>query len=192
MPPKPRISRDMIVDAAFEVIKAEGLGMVNARNIAKRLDCSTQPILYYFSGMDDVKNAVYKKADDFHTSFIMDIQGEYPNPLLEIGMRYIKFAVTEKELFKFLFQSDKFDDKDLTELITADEFLPVLQMMSQAMGLSAEQTKKLFTLVFLTVHGIASLLANNSMAYDERHLQSLLAHTFKAGMLCIKTDGDLK
>lgn len=192
LPPKARITRDMIIDATFDVIKSEGIGMVNARSIAKRLNCSTQPILYCFSGMDEIKNAAYKKVDDYHTSFIMDINGEYPNPLMEIGMRYIRFAVTENELFKFLFQSDKFDDKDLKEIISADELQPVYQMMSQAMGLSPEQAKKLFELVFLTAHGIASLLANNSMAFDEQHMQSLLADTFKAGMLSIKIEGEMK
>ena len=192
MPPKARITRDMIIDVAFDVIRAEGIGMVNARSIAKRLDCSTQPILYYFSGMDEIKNAAYKKADDYHTSFIMDIQGEYPNPLLEIGMRYIRFAVAEKELYKFLFQSNKFDDKDLAMLISADELLPILQMMSRAMSLSSEKAKELLELVFLTAHGIASLLANNGMAYDERHVQNILTATFKGGLLSIKTEGEIK
>ncbi|MDD3214216.1 MAG: TetR/AcrR family transcriptional regulator, partial [Eubacteriales bacterium] len=138
MPPKARITKDMIVNAAFELTEAEGIGMVNARSIAKRLSCSTQPILYYFLGMDEVKKAVYQKADDFHTAFITDVQGKYPNSLLEIGMRYIEFAVTYKELFKFLFQSDQFAGRDLSEIIAAEELLPVLQMMAQAMKLPLE------------------------------------------------------
>lgn len=191
MPPKARITRDMIIDAAFGIIKIEGIGMVNARSIAKRLDCSTQPILYCFSSMDEIKKIVYKKADDYHTLFIMDIQGEYSNPLLEIGMRYIRFAVNEKEIFKFLFQSDKFEDKDLTEIISADELLPVIQIMSQAMSLSLGQAKDLVERVFFIVHGIASLLANNGMAFDEQHVQNLLIATLKGGMLSLKT-GEMK
>lgn len=192
MPPKARITRDMIIDATYDVIRTEGIGMVNARSIAKRLDCSTQPILYYFSGMDEIKNAVYQKADGYHTSFIMNIQGEDPNPILEIGMRYVRYAVAEKKLFKFLFQSDKFDNKDLTETINADKLLPVLQMMSRAMSLSLEQAKKLFEFVFLTVHGIASLLANNGMAFDKQHVQDLLSDALTCGMLCVKTKSETK
>jgi AcrR family transcriptional regulator len=192
MPPKARITKDMIIDAAFEIIKAEGIGMVNVRNIAKCLHCSTQPILYYFSGMDEIKTAAYKKADDYHTSFIMDIQEEYPNPLLEIGMRYIKFAVAEKELFKFLFQSDQFAGKDLVEIIGTDELLPVLHMMSQAMTLPTEQAKKLFERIFFTVHGIAGLLANNRMAFDREHVQELLKDALKVGMISIDNKGEKK
>lgn len=192
MPPKARITRDMIIDAAFDVIKTDGISIVNVRSIAKRLDCSTQPILYYFSGMNEIKTAAYKKADEYHTSFIMNLQGAYPNPLLEIGMRYVKFAVTEKELFRFLFQTDQFNDKNLGELIGADELLPVLQIMSQAMSLSLEQAKKLFELVFLTVHGIASLLANNAMVFHECHVQDLLSNALKGAMHSIMTTGEMK
>ena len=35
MPPKARITRDMIIDAAFDVIKTDGISIVNARSIAK-------------------------------------------------------------------------------------------------------------------------------------------------------------
>lgn len=192
MPPKARISRDMIINGAFDVIRTDGAPMLNARNIAKRLNCSTQPILYYFSSMDEVKLAAYKKADDYHTSFITNVKGEYPNPLMEIGMRYIGFAATEKELFKFLFQTDQFKGKTLAEMIDADELLSILQMISQAMSLSSEQAKALFELLFLAAHGIASLLANNGMVFDEQHIQSILADTFQVGILIMKTKGEKK
>jgi len=66
----------------------------------------------------------------------------------------------------------------LIETIDADELLPLLQMMSQTMKLSLGAAKKLFELVFFTAHGIASLLANNGMTYDEKHVQDLLTDTF--------------
>ncbi|MDD3213288.1 MAG: TetR/AcrR family transcriptional regulator [Eubacteriales bacterium] len=190
MPPKARITKDMIVNAAFELTEAEGIGMVNARSIAKRLSCSTQPILYYFSGMDEVKKAVYQKADDFHTAFITDVQGKYPNPLLEIGMRYIEFAVTYKELFKFLFQSDQFAGRDLSEIIGAEELLPVLQMMAQAMKLPLEQARNVFERIFFNVHGIASLLANNRATYDEEHIRNLLRDTFVRATGSARKEGE--
>ena len=44
MPPKARITRDMILDAAFDLVRAEGHEALNVRTLAKRLGCSTQPI----------------------------------------------------------------------------------------------------------------------------------------------------
>ena len=37
MPPKAKITREMIIDAAFEVARAEGAENVNARTVSKKL-----------------------------------------------------------------------------------------------------------------------------------------------------------
>ena len=64
MPPKAKVTRDMIVDAAFDLVRAEGQGALNARAVARRLGCSTQPVLYAFATMEELKAAVYARADD--------------------------------------------------------------------------------------------------------------------------------
>ena len=43
--PKAKISREMIIDAAFETAKLCGADNVNARIVAERLGCSTPNIL---------------------------------------------------------------------------------------------------------------------------------------------------
>lgn len=54
---------------------------------------------------------------------------------LGIGMNYIRFAIEEPHLFRFLFQSDYFSGKTLLELIDAEELLPVLTAMQSALGM---------------------------------------------------------
>ena len=41
MPPKSRITRDMTVDAAAEIVRWDGAESVNARTVARELGCST-------------------------------------------------------------------------------------------------------------------------------------------------------
>ena len=59
MPPRTKITKDMIINAAFEIIRDDGADMINARKIAEKLKCSTQPVLYQFKSMEKIKNAVY-------------------------------------------------------------------------------------------------------------------------------------
>ena len=59
MPPKTRITKDMIVNAAVEVAKQSGYENINARTVAERLHCSTQPVMYHFSTIDAMKRAAY-------------------------------------------------------------------------------------------------------------------------------------
>ena len=55
MPPKPKINRQMILDAAFEIVREQGHEMVNARTIAEKLKCSTQPVMYHFKTMEEIR-----------------------------------------------------------------------------------------------------------------------------------------
>lgn len=41
-PKKVRVTKEMVIDAAFEVTRAEGIEAVNAKNVAGYLKCSTQ------------------------------------------------------------------------------------------------------------------------------------------------------
>ena len=45
MPPKAKVTREMIVDAAFEILRSEGEQAVNARTVSQALNCSTQPVI---------------------------------------------------------------------------------------------------------------------------------------------------
>ena len=45
MPPKAKISKDMVVVAAFEVARKTGGEHINARTVSKKLNCSTQPVM---------------------------------------------------------------------------------------------------------------------------------------------------
>lgn len=165
MPPKAKITKEMIIDAGFEVAREFGIESVNARTVSEKLGCSTQPIMYHFKTIEDMKKAVYQKADAYHTAYLMDIHGD--SPMLEMGLSYIRFAHTEKQLFRLLFQSDEFAGKSISELIDAEELLPILNVLSESAGTDVTQAKAIFRLLFLFVHGYAGMLANNTMKYDE-------------------------
>lgn len=43
---------------------------INARSIAKKLGCSTQPIYQSFQNMDDLKEAMTQQAITLHTQYV--------------------------------------------------------------------------------------------------------------------------
>ena len=100
MPPKTRITRDMVLDAAFEITRGSGIENVNVRTISQRLGCSTQPVMYLFKKIEDLKRALYEKVDRYHSECLMNI--ENPEELmLGIGLNYIRFAIREPNLSDF-------------------------------------------------------------------------------------------
>ena len=59
MPPIPKISKDMILESGLKIIKEEGIDKLNVRNIANKLNCSTQPIMYHYKNMNLLKEELY-------------------------------------------------------------------------------------------------------------------------------------
>ncbi len=57
------------------------------------IGCSTQPVLYHFKTIEDVRIAAHKKASEFHINYVTNISGKYERPMLEVGMRHIQFAM---------------------------------------------------------------------------------------------------
>lgn len=184
--PKAKISREMIVDAAFEVARGLGAENVNARTVAEKLGCSTQPVMYHFARIEELKRAVYEKSDRFHTEYLMNIKGSENGVMLGIGLNYIRFAIQEPHLFRFLFQSGFATGNSLLEIINSEELKPLLKMMSGAMKTTLKQTKEVFVTIAMFAHGYASIIANNSLEYDEALAAEQLERAYRGAILALR------
>lgn len=186
MPPKARITREMILEEAFQIARAEGADKITARSISNRLKCSTQPVLYYFSTVEDIRAAVYQRADAYHSRWLMNGEKDYGSPMLNIGMNYIRFAVEEGNLFRFLFQSNGFSGKSILDLVRQDGLEPILQILGQEAGVTESEAGEIFTALFIFVHGYASMFVNNEMVYDEEILTASLIKMFSGAVYAVK------
>ena len=177
MPPKTRITREMILDAAFEIARESGIENVNARTVSQRLGCSTQPVMYCFATIENLREAVYHHAEEYQTGFIMPSNGSEIT-MLDVGMGYVRFAAEEKHLFRLLFQSDHFSQQTLSDVVDDPSVQALIDALAQAYNISHDEAKDAFAARFLMVHGRASMLANNSMVYDEATVKRLLEAQF--------------
>ena len=50
--PKLKFTKEVIVDAAYDILKEEGFESISARKIAKKLNCSTAPIYFNFETVE--------------------------------------------------------------------------------------------------------------------------------------------
>ncbi len=79
---------------------------------------------------------IYKKADEYHTHYIMNTETDDGNPMLAIGMNYIRFAIKETNLFRFLFQSNEFSGVSMLDLLETEELLPLLTVLQNELDIS--------------------------------------------------------
>lgn len=184
MPPKAKVTKEMIVEEAFQIARTQGADKITARSIAQRLQCSTQPVLYYFATVEEIKEAVYQRADAYHSHWLMDSADD--DGMLGIGIRYVRFAAEERNLFHLLFQPGAFSGASLNDLVSAEELNPIIQVLRQETGVTEDAAREIFSTLFVFVHGYASLLANNEMKLEEDRLTSSLKKVFSGAVYAEK------
>ncbi|MBR6718742.1 MAG: TetR/AcrR family transcriptional regulator [Oscillospiraceae bacterium] len=188
MPPKGKITPDMIAQAGMELVREQGHERLNVRSAAAALGCSTQPVMYHYKTAAALKAAVYEQADAFHTAYLMQPDAADENPLLGIGLRYIRFAAEEGNLFRFLFQSGMLPAMQLQALIAAPETAPLLEITAAQTGLTQAQAADVFTQIFLTAHGCACLIAGGGMAYDAASCAALLMRSLDGAVYAMRSE----
>ncbi len=189
MPAIAKVTKEMIIDAALEIAKEMRAENITARTVSQKLGCSTQPVLYHFKTIEDVRIAAHKKASEFHINYVTNLSGKYERPMLEVGMRHIQFAVEEKNLFCFLFHSNYYTGVSLSDWLTGEIFDSLFPILLRQAKVDEQQAYSIFSQIFLVTHGIASLLANNAMVYDEAYCINTLSNAYFGIMYLIKERG---
>ena len=187
MPPKPRITAEMIINAAVEAARKNGFESINARTVSEQLHCSTQPVMYHFSTIDSLKKAAYRQVDHLHSEYMLNtLPGQ--DPILAIGLNYIRFAVEEPQLFRFLFQSGYAEENSFLEMLDSEELVPVLSAMQAGAGLSMQKIRSVFITIALFAHGYASIIANNHLEFDEKLIAEHLERAWNGAVLAVEQE----
>lgn len=177
MPPKVKITKEDIINAAFELVRTNGEENLNARNIAASLNCSTQPIFSNFENMQLIRMAVIKKAEDLCEEYIQRevSNGKYPRYKAS-GMAYIRFANEEKELFKLLYMRDRTKEEIPEETDLGNEMEGIVY---QNTGLDKQNAKLFHLQMWAFVHGIASMLATGYLSLSEDLISTMLTNMYE-------------
>lgn len=189
MPAIAKVTKEMIIDAALEIAKEMGAESITARTLSQKLSCSTQPVLYHFKTIEDVRIAAHKKGIEFHINYVTNLSNKYERPMLEVGMRHIQVAVEQKNLFRFLFHSNYYTGVSLSDWLTEENFGSIFSILRMQAKVDNQQAYSIFSQIFLVTHGIASLLASNAMIYDETYCVTTLSNAYFGTMYLIKEKG---
>ena len=166
---RPTTTREDMVEAAFQLVRRDGFATLTARSLAAELGCSTQPIMYRFPDLAELRSLVYQRADAYHTAYLCVAED-----LLAMGLRYVRFAAEEPNLFRLLFQSGHFDGACLMDMLAAPEAGEFVAATSAELRLPQEDILPAFEALYVAVHGYASLVANNALDYDPTAIEKTL------------------
>lgn len=182
MPPKAKITKEMILNTTLDITRDTGFETVNARSIAGRLQCSTRPIFTCYENMDELKKDFLAFAYEYYEQYVSNFRNsEKVSSYLILPLSYIEFAQEETYLFKLLFINDM--DLEMTE---AKDFYKEIgnenkaRFFSETIGIELECAKTIFLDLFLYSHGIAVLTATKKLALDRNTVEEMVINTLSA------------
>lgn len=183
MPTKIRISKDMILDAAFEIVRQDGMEKLSNRELANKLNCSIRPIYYQFEDVEEMQKELYLKIEQYFYKFILDNMVEEIPKYKQVGINYIKFAKKEKKLFQTLFMTDVGLTPDAFVLKAGEDYKEIEKLIKISANIKEEDIRDFHTKMWIFCHGIATLVANDTIKLTDNQIQDLLSYEFQALML---------
>lgn len=179
MPAVRKASKDEIVDAAVEVLREGGFAAVNARSVAKKLGCSTQPIYFSFRNMEELKAALTARAIELHTRRVRDsLRAHEGNDsrYSSYGMGFVKFAAEERQLFRWLYL-----EGEQLGPYQNDVLLPeVIAVIIEEFGYSEEVARRLHQDMIYFTYGLAILANTGHLQLTEEELREAFRREFRA------------
>lgn len=190
MPPKQRITRDKILNCGFEILKKDGISYINARSIAKKLNCSTQPIFSCFSSMDELKQILIEMASDCYSTYLQEGMKK-ENGFKQSGIAYIRFAKEEPKLFSLLFMNSSDFDVHTSKGIDTNHDL-IITKFQELIDIPKEDADRLFLNIWIFTHGIATMVCTRTVNFTDKEIDVLLSDIFIGSILKYKQDKEKK
>ena len=177
-----KITKEIILEKALEIIRTQGIEKVSNREIAKKLNSSIRPIYYQFKNSEELYNELLMKMETYFYSFLLDNEIEDIPKYKQIGINYIKFAKEETNIFKALFM--KKNNLVVENFIgQIKEFKEIEKFVKVSTNLKNEEIKSFHVKMWIFTHGLATLVASNTINFNDQQIRDLLSYEFQALML---------
>lgn len=166
---KTRITREMILEAAYGLLDESGIGAVAIKSIASRLGCSTQPVSWQFGSMTELKKELFHYASMKLYGPLDDLmQGkEAVEAFFISGKHYLSCACDHPHVFRFTNVDDTMEtigeriyrDKSIFDLQFDEE---AFNMLTSRYDVPAEEIGKAVRDTVIYTHGLALMMMYDS------------------------------
>jgi len=194
MPPRPKYTREEIIDAAYELMEEQGIEAVVAREVGKKLSTTTGPIFTFFSGMEELREAVYFKGMKVVCDYLEEALN-YTPAFKSFGLRVIEFAKRYPNVYHLVFlyygphkKSTELYNNDLMKVIE-----PMKKEVEVFFGLDYEQATDVVEKMAVYAQGIASFIIISRLDFPDEKISrdlSLMCLSLVAGWKIKRGDLD--
>lgn len=178
MPPKQKLTREEVINAAINLIRRNGITGITARGLGVELGCSSHPIFTVFQNMEEVQKEAIQASRAIYNGYVEKGLAETP-AFKGVGMQYIHFAKEEPRLFELLFMTAGKTEFSLSDILAIDgNSESIITSIENTYKLSREFAYRLYRSMWIYTHGIACLCATGVSRLSEVEASELLTEAF--------------
>lgn len=183
--PKQKITKEMIIDTAFEIVREEGVEGLLVKNIAARLNCSVQPIYSYCSSMEGVREELIQRTSQYIRDYVA-ARIDKDDYFRSTGRLYLKFAKEEPNLFRLYFLRQQPDVHTLEDLYDKESSPRVGAFIADSLGITMEKARTLHLHLIIYVMGISAMAASSNIDVESQAIQDQLDMAYQAFLTQLK------
>ena len=174
-----KITKDMIVDAALEIFRAEGFDAVTSRRVAFKLGCSTQPIYFEYKNMDELKNDIVKKVVGQLNEIFSSVSNEgkeEPDEFVyrSFGLSFLKFVQADPFVFRQIYIVDGKIGRQVDNL----RMPIILDILENKYGYKKETALAIHKMASCSLMGMAVFVSSGYKKISEDEMQKNLGILF--------------
>lgn len=188
MPPKPIIDTNDVLIAALSIVRKDGIESINARSVAKALNCSTKPLFRLYKNMDELKQALFCHMNKYCSDYLKAYSG-FNQDYIGVAWHYIKFAQIEPNIFKALFMNNAITQETISNMLIDKDIKGLLNEISVTEKISTSNAQVVYKRMWLLAHGMASLMATNKDLFQMEEVKSILSDTYQGIVMSVKYGG---
>lgn len=175
--PKQRITKEMVVNAAFDIARSSGMEKVLVKNIADKIGCSVQPIYSYCKNMEGLRQDVADKARYFIQQY-MTAHIDKNNLFASTGKAYIQLAKEEPNLFKIFILHQRTGISSLNDLYEKEANPKAAQAIADEWRINISKARQLHLNMMIYTIGIGTIFSVTTpgISADEIYAQQERAY----------------
>ena len=173
---KATITKEMILDTALKILIRDGYEAVNIKTIAQELNCSTQPVVWHFSNMEDLRISLAAYAEEYASEKAQSSGKKAESRFEMLGNAYVRMALHEPNLFKYLYLGGSPLGKKyrMNDILAGDTNKKLIAALAEELDLTTEQAFRCVRDTIIYVHGITTMVATGVFKASKKELMKLI------------------
>ena len=177
--PKQKITKEMVVEAAFELARNGGTEQIMVKKIAEKLGCSVQPIYSYCKSMEGLRRDVAERTRRFVREYAAAHIDEN-DPFRSTGHAYLQLAKEEPHVFHMLILHKREGVNSLEELYRAETNPELAEFVAESLGIGVTEARRLHLHMLIYTTGIGTILATATPGIAAEEISAQLEAAYQA------------